>query len=332
MIVGQNDQTLEIYQLLANSLSLEGKVEAMSEICSFEVVNLLFTVNMNKFSNDGSFMDLFKKASFRKSDNNPQCATANQTGTADAASVSSKNSLSRAFKQMSQLKEVTKPKLIVDEDEATANSQQQQEFAPRASEYNEYDATLPDSFDEPVTEKTYEVIDKLIESIIECGDDMERIIFEDQKSNPEFWFLHDKKSDTYRYFRKKLKETKSHAREKLNGMPTATISTITKDQDTKSSSSVPTISLDSLNPPVLAYTSNDCAIEASTDMLQSKWDDDCSNKSRKRKSRWGPELSPSVQLNAGNGQAAHFTAILLLSCVLHYSQRPLSFRKRNYAQ
>jgi len=158
---------------------------------------------MNKFSNDGSFMDMFKKMSNNKQQP-PSCIKA-ESKYNEASSASNKNSLSRAFKQMSKDKVYSKPTLVFDSVNEDPVDSNKSHTAKVKKEFNEYDACFPDKYEEPVTKETYMVIDKLVESVLEHGEDMERIIFNDQKDNPEFWFLHDKNSDTYRFYQKQLK-------------------------------------------------------------------------------------------------------------------------------
>ena len=281
---------------------------------------------MNKFSNDGSFLDMFKQMNGNTS-NIPQSSNISKTVSLGS---SSKNSLSRAFKQMSQDKVFSKPKVVYEdranEDQSSSKSQIT-EFFEVKDEYNEYDATLPDSYDEPVTKLTYEVIDKLIESVVEFGDDMERIIFNDQKDNPEFWFLHDKKSDTYRFYQKKLGEAK---RKKLEPkFKSSTVDPELKSEVKMIKDEVPVLSIESLDVPQVASTPASVFDTPGS----SKWDvaDDelqAAEKSRKRKSRWGPETK-SVPLNDGQAVIHLF---LGQTVVLKEAQFSLSFRGSCYLE
>ena len=244
---------------------------------------------MNKFSNDGSFLEKFKEMNGAVSENKPKTnVEVNQRG------GNSKNSLSRAFKQMSQDKILSKPKLVFDDVDRPVTSLSEADFNAK-EEFNEYDATLPDVYVEPVTAKTHVVIDKLIESILEFGDDMERIILNDQKDDPEFWFLHDKKSQTYKHFQKKLADEREKMKTKKSAL-------LRKENEVKHTTSikaeVPTINIDTLDVPVI-----DSVFTPETATNKSKWEDEQSHeKSRKRKSRWGPESSSSLQLAGDNGQ------------------------------
>ena len=142
----------------------------------------------------------------------------------------SHNSLSRAFKQMSQDKILSKPKLVFDD------------------------------VDRPVTSLS-----------------------------------HDKKSQTYKHFQKKLADEREKMKTKKSAL-------LRKENEVKHTTSIkaeaPTINIDTLDVPVI-----DSVFTPETATNKSKWEDEQSHeKSRKRKSRWGPESSSSLQLAGDNGQ------------------------------
>ena len=275
---------------------------------------------MNKFSNDGSFLEFFKQNQQSKSGpprpaptSSVKSSSATTSGYSKKESSLNKNTLSRAFKQMSQLKEYSKPKLVLDESTDQPSSGDEASIAKE--EPNEYDDAFPKPSSEPVTQKTHELIDQLVNWIVEFGDDMERIVHEDQKDNPDFWFLFDKNSDTYRYFRKQVAEAKKTG--KVNTISKASQSTISastyvppvKTEPLISAVSVPTIKIENLDTPLIGFNPTSEAPTTTTDdQLPSSADN---GKSRKRKSRWGPEpvkeeaapVSVPMTSSSNNGQA-----------------------------
>ena len=190
---------------------------------------------------------------------------------------------------MSQLKEYSKPKLVFDEN-LEHHSSDDKPSLPK-EEPNEYDDSFPQQHVEPVTQKTHELMEQLVNWIVEFGDDMERIVLEDQKNNPDFWFLHDKNSDTYRYFRKQVAEArnagKSDKSSKGAYLKTSktVVSPVIKSESSISVNEikVPMINIDSLDAPII-----DINVKSPVTNEEPQSHSDI-GKSRKRKSRWGPE-------------------------------------------
>ncbi|XP_078692618.1 SURP and G-patch domain-containing protein 1-like isoform X1 [Branchiostoma floridae x Branchiostoma belcheri] len=179
---------------------------------------------VNKFVNDGSFMEQFmrmqkKKTVKREEDKSQGVEPENGTPAAD---VSAPQTAAAAAAKLAFSGKKATPSSITNfvshmkrTDKSATSISRPDVFETPEREPEQPRKTI--SVSPPEDLQTREVVEKLAAFVAEGGKQVEEVAIKKNKDNPAFWFLYEPNSRAYKYYRQKVQELEGKSRRDLDG-------------------------------------------------------------------------------------------------------------------
>eukprot|EP00058_Branchiostoma_floridae_P009102 XP_002594590.1 hypothetical protein BRAFLDRAFT_77561 [Branchiostoma floridae] len=175
---------------------------------------------VNKFVNDGSFMEQFmkmqKKKTVKREEDKSQGGDP-ENGTSSTDISASQTAAAAAAAKLAFMGKKATPSIT------NFVSHMKRTDKPATS------ISRPDVFETPEREpeqprktisedpQTREVVEKLAAFVAEGGKQVEEVAIKKNKDNPAFWFLYEPNSRAYKYYRQKVQELEGQGRRDLDG-------------------------------------------------------------------------------------------------------------------
>uniref|UniRef100_A0A3P9JIM2 SURP and G-patch domain containing 1 n=1 Tax=Oryzias latipes TaxID=8090 RepID=A0A3P9JIM2_ORYLA len=165
--------------------------------------------NSNKFANDGSFLQQFMKMQKQKSPCSAPDSKTPSTSSSSGNNVLQKKSIligqrtgigvSKMLSQFKSYSQFKKSPVLSQRPSAFCSPDDEDE-----EEESDYSKFLEMKVSPPEDSDTRLIIEKMASFVAEGGSELEKKAMEDYKDNPVFFFLFDKSSLEYLYYRKRV--------------------------------------------------------------------------------------------------------------------------------